>query len=434
MISLGLGITSGRFGVPNFLRAGRSQAFIAALNEAAATGLALDFQTPQYWLRGARQGNFASGVSGATYARTGSRAGFDAAVVYSANVPRIAAVNGLRVHGAGTNLVRASEAFDDAAWTKTNSTITANSAVAPDGTMTADKIVENTANAAHGVTPGSTSVTSGTSYTQTVFAKAGERTWLRIGQNSTADSLVQGFAWFNLSSGAVGTVQAGVTATITALANGWYRCRASWTAGATSSNASFVLRLADADNSQTYTGDGTSGIPVWGAQLEQSSFATDYIPNPNTGASSSAGADDVQVAASALPTSGPIVFLADLPAQVFNSGTGPRIFDWAGPLLSCLTTDVFASAGAGTAATVSGLATSGARRIAMLYTVGGATRLSVNGSAVAVGTDVGGAIPTAVNYIGNRAALDRPLNGGLGVFAVYRATPTDAQLQAMSAL
>lgn len=80
-------------GVPSFGFVGSNLAFRAALAEAANTGLALGFSgpnaSPQYWLRGTKYSNFL-GVPGATYTRTGNRAGLDAAVVYSANVPRIA--------------------------------------------------------------------------------------------------------------------------------------------------------------------------------------------------------------------------------------------------------------------------------------------------------------------------------------------------------
>jgi len=47
---------------------------------------------------------------------------------------------GLLVEPGATNLALHSQAFDDAYWTKTNATITANSTVAPDGTTTADTV------------------------------------------------------------------------------------------------------------------------------------------------------------------------------------------------------------------------------------------------------------------------------------------------------
>lgn len=76
------------------------------------------------------------------------------------------------------NLLLRTEEFDHAYWTKRNSTITANATTAPDGTLTADKLVENTANAEHNVTYGWTGTNQ--RLTLSVYAKAAERNFLRI--------------------------------------------------------------------------------------------------------------------------------------------------------------------------------------------------------------------------------------------------------------
>ena len=250
----GFGLSRGGRAVPNFGFAGRSAAFINALNEAAATGLALDFQTPQYWLRGARQGNFASGVSGATYTRTGSRAGLDAAVVYAANVPRVAPSSGLRVFGSGTNLVFASEDLTQASWVKqAGTTVTANQAIAPNGSLTADLVQSNGTN---GVLANSAAVSTTIANSKSIWLRGvsgGESVSLRDGQltlGTVTCNLTTSWQRFSLSE-----VQTGEFAQI-------------WVAGIPA-----------------------GGIYIWGGQLENNPFASDYIPNPNTGASSSAGAD-----------------------------------------------------------------------------------------------------------------------------------------------
>jgi hypothetical protein len=130
------------------------------------------------------------------------------------------------------------------------------------------------------------------------------------------------------------------------------------------------------------------------------------------------------------------VFIAEAPAQAFQ-GTFPRFFDWntgAFEAWAPSSTEVSARSNLSGNALVTGLASGGARRIAVLYIPGAATRLSVNGSAVVVGGDTGIAVPTAPIFIANRAGLDRALNGSLGIFAAYPGNPSDAQLQAMSAL
>ena len=355
----------------------------------------------------------------------------------SASQVRREAGRGVRVFGAGTNLIYASEAFDNAVWTKVDATVTANAGVAPNGTMTADKLVESTSSSPHSIRStsfGSGTITNGVNYAYSVYLKAAERSWAVL---ELEGSFGGGFAWFNLANGTIGTQTGLVSASIFSVGNGWYRCTiidlSTGTGGVTTRCNLFTAPLNDIIN---YLGDGTSGILVWGAQLEQSSFATDYIPNASTTVSASAGADNLQIAASSLPASGPIVFIADIPAQAIV-GTIPRVFEWNGliTLQNNSTSSIYSTSdGSANGPAQSGLTVNGARRIAMLYTPGAATRLSVNGSAVAVGTDVGVAVPTAVNYIGNRAALDRPLNGSIGIFAAYPGNPSDAQLQAMSAL
>src|SRR6056297_2602588 len=72
-----------------------------------------------------------------------------------------------------TNLLQYSEEFDDGVWFKYETTVTANDAVAPDGTTTADKIIATNANDFHLTAQGST-VTNSLIYTQSYFVKSDE--------------------------------------------------------------------------------------------------------------------------------------------------------------------------------------------------------------------------------------------------------------------
>jgi len=190
---------------------------------------------------------------------------------------------GLLVEEARTNLATQSQDFASAAWAAQNATRTANAITAPDGTLTADRITETAITATHGVYHNSGFAISGV-HTASVYVKPAERTWFLIWFEGVATYR----AWFNLSgSGSIGTVANG-TASIEALADGWYRCTLTATLGV---GTHFLeLYSATGNNITSYAGDGASGYYLWGAQLEAVGSASSYIP---TGASSASRAADV---------------------------------------------------------------------------------------------------------------------------------------------
>lgn len=178
-----------------------------------------------------------------------------------------------------TNLLTWSEQFDNAAWTKGNSSITANTTIAPNGTLTGDKVVEDTANNTHRVAATNISVTSGASYTLSLFAKAAERSaiLLSFGADNSAFPLTQ--ALFSLTgAGSFTNISGTPNAVITNVGNGWYRCSITATASSTTSSGiiRFFVSSGTTSGSETYTGDGVSGLFIWGAQLVQGSTAGDY--------------------------------------------------------------------------------------------------------------------------------------------------------------
>ena len=173
---------------------------------------------------------------------------------------------------ASRNLLTFTQEFDNAGWVKNDTTITANAATAPDGTLTADKLVENTANAEHRAARTETLV-AGT-YTLSCYVKAAERGFFVFRENING-SIVDTF--FNLNTGVVASTGAGRTSSITSAGNGWYRCAV--TATSTGGSATLGFDISDNGARIVYTGTAGSGLFLWGAQLEANTTATDYTRN-----------------------------------------------------------------------------------------------------------------------------------------------------------
>jgi hypothetical protein len=213
---------------------------------------------------------------------------------------------GVLVEGARTNLLTYSQEFDDASWAKVNATVTANATTAPDGTSTADLLVANTASAQHRLDQ--TTTIAAAAHTYSVFLKAGGYNFANIRVGSVGVGI-------NLSDGTTNTLSAGCSVLVTALANGWYRLALTCTA---LGNDTVRINVTDtATVAGSFTGDGTSGVYVWGAQLEAASFASSYVKSE--AAAATRAADVV----TAVPTSGtdyPLSLYAEFERVVDTGG------------------------------------------------------------------------------------------------------------------
>jgi hypothetical protein len=189
---------------------------------------------------------------------------------------------GLLIEEARTNLATYSQEPSNAAWNKTRASITADTIIAPDGTLTGDKLVEDaTASNTHRTSIAAVSIVSGSSYTWSIYLKAGERTFaflaLHTGSSGNAFTTLPSF-YVNLLTGEITNASATVTASSAVnVGNGWFRVSISATATSTTTNNPAIF-LATASGTNSYTGDGYSGIYIWGAQLEAGAFPTSYIP------------------------------------------------------------------------------------------------------------------------------------------------------------
>ena len=217
-----------------------------------------------------------------------------------ANLPRIDYTGGgcgkLLLEPQRTNSATYSESFNNAAWTKTQSTITANAVISPDGYTNADKLVEGSGSVQPTVLVNFGVLT--TTLSQSIYAKAGERSVLALGSNTTDNT--NAYAIFDLTNGVCKALTSAKLASfsITSVGNGWYRCTVNFIASTSTAGHRFVIAVGNDYNASfssglsplpAYTGNGTSGIYIWGAQLEAGSYATSYIPT--LGASVTRGAD-----------------------------------------------------------------------------------------------------------------------------------------------
>ena len=195
-----------------------------------------------------------------------------------ANTPRLDYTGGatcpkLLLEPQRTNLALYSEQFDNAAWIKVNTAVTANSIVSPDGNANADKLIASAGLSNKAVYQ--TIAPAGTS-TTTVFAKAGEFEGILIGTGTVG-------AFFNLTTGQfrANLFIAPLSTSVTNMGNGWHRCSVTMTLASPDN-----LYIGPNDNVSTdfaITGNGTDGIYVYGAQLEASAaYATSYINTLNS--------------------------------------------------------------------------------------------------------------------------------------------------------
>jgi hypothetical protein len=147
--------------------------------------------------------------------------------------------------------------------------IQSNVTTSPDGTTNADLHKEDSSNGSHFMYK-DLNLSSGQTYAISVFAKSnGTNRNLRFGDGGVGWS--SGFAInFDLTNG---TADSG--GVIESYGNGWYRCSVVGTTNATTSRLIIYNLL---NTSTSYQGNGTSGVFLYGLQIEQQSYPTSYIP------------------------------------------------------------------------------------------------------------------------------------------------------------
>jgi hypothetical protein len=138
-------------------------------------------------------------------------------------------------------------------------------------------------------------VTSGEFYTQSIFVNSGENMGEDVPVNFVQLSFISSgfpttaYANFNIITGAMGTVGAGITRTsITDVGGGWWRISATAQSNATSSVAgrlkmNIIITSTSANNPTYNTLADVRGGYVWGAQYENNERPTTYFLQDNSG-------------------------------------------------------------------------------------------------------------------------------------------------------
>lgn len=211
---------------------------------------------------------------------------------------------------ARTNLVVQSHDFNTS-WSKVNASVTSDDAVGPDGLESADLLVANTTNSQHRLDLIPTS--SAGTQTFSVYLKPNgySDAWLRIGTSGSG---------FNLTDGSTFITTGGITTTAQEVGNGWYRCSVTTTNA--SANDTVRINVLGSSSANDFAGDGTSGIYIYGAQLEAASTPSSLIPT--SGSTVTRAAETFTIPSANLPWPNPNY----IGSELVTNGTFDTDSDW----------------------------------------------------------------------------------------------------------
>ncbi len=206
----------------------------------------------------------------------------------TADLPRLdysggASCPSLLLEPSRTNLFEYSEYFGATYWEKTNATITDNATTSPEGVGNASAFTENTSTSTHFIKSDQISASASTYYSASYFVKYNGRHFQILGSTGSEGG---GYVNFDLINGEVGDSDQ-ITGSIESLGDGWYKCTGTNISQSSATEIRLLPYLCTSPTSsrgESYTGDGTSGVYLFGAQLEAGSYPTSYIPTYGTAA------------------------------------------------------------------------------------------------------------------------------------------------------
>jgi hypothetical protein len=191
------------------------------------------------------------------------------------NKPRIDFLNdsngALLLEPTSSNAITYSEDFSQTSFWNANSNVTIlKNYKSPDGTLNASKIIPNTTNSQHSIK--ATGKLTNSRYNYTIYVKASGNSFFQIANQATSD-----YVNFNLNNGTYFASNSNDEVSVDYFGDGWYRCNV-YFATTFQGIYNVIIENIGSTRLESFVGNDVDGIYIWGAQAEQGSYATSYIP------------------------------------------------------------------------------------------------------------------------------------------------------------
>lgn len=354
------------------------------------------------------------------------------------------ALEGILVEPSATNLLLRAEDLSTT-WTNFQTTETVNTANGPDGTAVLDKLIASAIAGFHTIQQIASGTTNSSTHTFSKFFRSAEYSRVQLAIYESPTGTRAGGISFNLSTQTTFSSFTAGGATLVASGiedwgGGLYRCWLAVTLGG-ADTAIRVITTMDNGSTQSFTGDGTSGIHCGCAQLEANAFPTSYIQT--FGATVTRAADNLSLATSAYPHSATAGTLfaeyrltraatTNVRALTLSDGTSSE--EMTSYVTSADFSQGYVADGGAVQAQISvaGPAVGTVRKTALAYAANDFA-FCVNGGAV--GTDTLGSLPT-VNKLGFGVGSSGTFSGLGGYLRKATYIPrrlSNAELQALTA-